>query len=73
MDRLARLHTHLAPPSSPCLSRDITPAPTPQPAADANAGLKLLSDKQLKDFLVDGVAIVQVDDMPREWHEAFCK
>ena len=38
---------------------------------DANQGLKLLTDRQLKDFLVDGVAILQIDEMTREWHESF--
>jgi hypothetical protein len=38
---------------------------------DANQGLKLLTDRQLKDFLVDGVAILQIDEMTREWHENF--
>ena len=40
-------------------------------ADDPNVGLQLLTERQVKDFLVDGVLIIQVDDMPREWHEAF--
>lgn len=38
---------------------------------DPNRGLKLLTDRQLKDFLVNGVTILQIDDMPREWHQSF--
>ena len=46
----------------------------PNPAGggeDPNRGLKLLTDRQLKNFLVDGVTILQIDEMPREWHETF--
>ena len=74
VERLARLHAHLSAAAAEPPTGTLAALPVAQhaaAAADENEGLKLLTDRQLKDFLIDGVAILQVDEMPREWHEAF--
>ena len=67
MQRLERLHAHLCPRAA--LQRSL--ATGAEPAADEDAGLKLLTDRQLKDFLIDGVAVIPVADLSPEWHSAF--
>ena len=67
MQRLERLHAHLCPRAA--LQRSL--ATGAEPAADEDAGLKLLTDRQLKDFLIDGVAVIPVRDLSEEWHSAF--
>ena len=61
MQRLERLHAHLCTGPRAALQRSLAIA---EPAADENAGLKLLTDRQLKDFLIDGVAVIPVEGPP---------
>ena len=69
MQRLAKLRDHLFS-GDAAVSSGLRSQET---AADPNEGLKLLTDRQLKDFLVDGVACIPVSELSTEWHEAFEK
>ena len=43
---------------------------TQQQAPGGSEGLPLLSDAQVKQFVVSGYLVVNVSDMPASWHEA---
>eukprot|EP01051_Picozoa_sp_SAG22_P022870 SAG22_NODE_5657_length_976_cov_1.915621_2_plen_208_part_00 len=58
--RIENLAGHLLPPVS-------SSAAAREPSAEKD--LKLLTDAQLKDFIVDGHLVLKVDELPDAWHE----
>jgi hypothetical protein len=72
--RLAALQTHFSsfqPPYPRSTAAAASAAATAEACVEPSEELKLLTAKQLKDFLVDGVLMLRVDELPPEWHRSF--
>jgi hypothetical protein len=63
MQRLRNLRSHVSPPEQPHV------VPTTRAAQRSNASPKLLTDEQLKSFIVDGFLTLRLTELGSDFHQ----